>query len=368
MSAETIEQRIQRVQALRLKRMIWGFTNHACTALAVAGLYMGGFLPLAPVMVFFASSILVGTLLVLMLQFGINLRFRDPSLTMAQIIWPVVPTLYVMFFVALPQGRLVFLLLGAGGLMFGTLALNRRQMLTIAWVYWLTYLGLVLLLSWIKPDYVYWPLEAVTLFAYGSVLSIVAYLGSFISHLRQELGARNRDLKLANVELVELATRDPLTSLPNRRTVMEQFEREVARSDRQTSGPKALGISVLDIDHFKRINDTYGHQAGDEILRKVSRTIEAAIRKSDYIGRIGGEEFLIIFPETTPEMTVPAAERIRRAVESLRFDALPEGYRVTVSQGVALHHAGESLESTFKRADEALYQAKNSGRNQVLAA
>lgn len=368
MSAETIEQRIQRVQALRLKRMIWGFTNHACTALAVAGLYMGGFLPLAPVMVFFASSILVGTLLVLMLQFGINLRFRDPSLTMAQIIWPVVPTLYVMFFVALPQGRLVFLLLGAGGLMFGTLALNRRQMLTIAWVYWLTYLGLVLLLTWIKPDYVYWPLEAVTLFAYGSVLSIIAYLGSFISHLRQELGARNRDLKLANVELVELATRDPLTSLPNRRTVMEQFEREVARSDRQSSGPKALGISVLDIDHFKRINDTYGHQAGDEILRKVSQTIEAAIRKGDYIGRIGGEEFLIIFPETTPEMTVPAAERIRRAVEALRFDALPEGYRVTVSQGVALHHPGEPLEFTFKRADEALYQAKNSGRNQVLAA
>ncbi|MFC4257460.1 GGDEF domain-containing protein [Marinobacter lacisalsi] len=368
MSAETIEQRIQRAQALRLKRMIWGFANHGCTALAVAGLYMGGFLPLAPMMVFFASSILIGTLQVLILQFGINLRFRDPSMTMAQIVWPVLPSLYAMFFVALPQGRILFLLLAAGGLMFGTLALNRRQMLTIAWFFWLGYLGLVLLLTWKKPDHVYWPLEAVTLFAYGSVLSIIAYLGSFISHLRQELGARNRELKHANLELVELATRDPLTSLPNRRTVMEQFEREVARSDRQSAGPKALGISVLDIDHFKRINDTYGHQAGDEILRKVSRTIEAAIRKGDYIGRIGGEEFLIIFPETTPDMTVPAAERIRRAVEALRFDALPEGYQVTVSQGVALHHAGEPLESTFKRADEALYQAKNSGRNQVLAA
>jgi diguanylate cyclase (GGDEF)-like protein len=369
MSAETIEQRIQRVQALRLKRMAWGFANHACTTLAVIGLYLGGFLSLAPVMVFLASSILIGTLMVLMLQFGINLRFRDPSMTMPQILWPIVPTLYVMFFVALPQGRIVFLLLGAGGLMFGTLALDRRQMLTIAWLYWLGYLGLVLLLTRVKPDYVYWPLEAVTLFAYGSVLSIIAYLGSFISNLRQELNARNRDLKHANVELVELATRDPLTSLPNRRTVMEQFEKEVARSDRQQSaGPKALGISVMDIDHFKRINDTYGHQAGDEILRKVSRTIEAAIRKGDYIGRIGGEEFLIIFPETTPEMTVPAAERIRRAVEALRFDALPEGYRVTISQGVALYQTGETLESTFKRADEALYQAKNSGRNQVLSA
>ncbi|GGY60180.1 GGDEF domain-containing protein [Marinobacter zhanjiangensis] len=368
MSAETIEQRIQRVQALRLKRMAWGFANHGCTTLAVVGLYLGGFLPLAPAMVFLASSILIGTVLVLMLQFGINLRFRDPSMTMTQILWPIVPTLYVMFFVALPQGRIVFLLLGAGGLMFGTLALNRRQMLTIAWLYWLGYLGLVVLLTWRKPEYVYWPLEAVTLFAYGSVLSIVAYLGSFISNLRQELGIRNRDLKHANLELVELATRDPLTSLPNRRTVMEQFEKEVARSERQSAGPKALGISVLDIDHFKRINDTYGHQAGDEILRKVSQTIEAAIRKGDYIGRIGGEEFLIIFPETTPEMTVPAADRIRRAVEALRFEALPEGYRVTVSQGVALHQTGETLESTFKRADEALYQAKNGGRNQVLAA
>ena len=368
MSAESIEQRIQRAQSIRLKRMIWGFANHACTALAVTGLYLGGFLPLAPVMVFFASSILVGTLLVLALQFGINLRFRDPSMTMFQILWPVVPSLYVMFFVALPQGRILFLLLAVGGLMFGALALNRRQMLTIAWLFWLGYLSLVLLLTWLRPDYVYWPLEAVTLFAYGSVLSIIAYLGSFISHLRQQLGARNRELRHANLELVELATRDPLTSLPNRRTVMEQFEREVARSDRQTDGPKALGISVLDIDHFKRINDTYGHQAGDEILRKVSRTIEATIRKGDYIGRIGGEEFLVIFPETSPDITVPAAERIRRAVEALRFDALPEGYRVTVSQGVALHQPGESLEATFKRADEALYQAKNSGRNQVLAA
>lgn len=368
MSAETIEQRIQRAQALRLKRMVWGFTNHGCTALAVAGLYMGGFLPLAPMMVFFASSILIGTLLVLVLQFGINLRFRDPSMTMVQILWPVIPSLYVMYFVGLAQGRIVFLLLAAGGVMFGALALNRRQMLTIAWLFWFGYLGLVLLLTWRKPDHVYWPLEAVTLFAYASVLSIVAYLGSFISHLRQELGIRNRDLKHANLELVELATRDPLTSLPNRRTVMEHFEREVARIERQCDGPRALGISVLDIDHFKRINDTYGHQAGDEILRKVSRTIEATIRTGDYIGRIGGEEFLILFPDTSPEFTIPAAERIRRAIEALRFDALPEGYRVTVSQGVALHQAGEPLEATFKRADEALYQAKNSGRNQVLAA
>lgn len=368
MSAETIEQRIQRAQSVRLKRMIWGFTNHACTGLAVTGLYLGGFLPTAPMMVFFASSILLGTLLVLILQFGINLRFRDPSMTMVQILWPVVPSLYVMFFVALPQGRIVFLLLAVGGLMFGTLALNRRQMLTIGWLFWLGYLGLVLLLTWLKPDHVYWPLEAVTLFAYASVLSIIAYLGSFISHLRKELGSRNRELKHANLELVELATRDPLTNLPNRRTVMEQFEREVARSERQSPGARALSISVLDIDHFKRINDTYGHQAGDEILRKVSQTIEANIRKGDYIGRIGGEEFLIVFPETTPDITVPAAERLRKAVGALRFDALPEGYRVTVSQGVALHQPGETLEATFKRADEALYQAKNSGRNQVLAA
>ncbi|MFW5824987.1 MAG: GGDEF domain-containing protein [Marinobacter sp.] len=368
MTAETIEQRIQRAQSLRLKRMIWGFANHGCTALAVIGLYMGGFLPLAPVMVFFAGSILIGTVLVLILQFGINLRFRDPSMTMAQLILPAIPSLYVMYFVALPQGRLLFLLLATGGLMFGTLALNRRQMLTIAWLFWLGYLILVLLLGWRAPERIYWPLEAVTLFAYASVLSIVAYLGSFISELRHQLSARNRELKHANLELAELATRDPLTSLPNRRTVMEQFEREVARSERQTPGPRALGISVLDIDHFKRINDTFGHQAGDEILRKVSRTIEATIRKGDYIGRIGGEEFLLIFPDTSPEHAVPAAERIRRAVEGLRFDELPEGYRVTVSQGVALHQSGESLESTFKRADEALYQAKNSGRNQVLAA
>ncbi|SFR66759.1 diguanylate cyclase (GGDEF) domain-containing protein [Marinobacter daqiaonensis] len=366
MSAETIEQRIQRAQSLRLKRMLWGFANHGCTGLAVAGLYLGGFLPLAPVLVFFASSVLISTLMVLILQFGINLRFRDPSMTMAQITLPVIPSLYVMYFVALPQGRILFLLLATGGLLFGALALNRRQMFTIAWLFWLGYLVLVLILTWQAPDRVYWPLEAVTLFAYASVLSILAYLGSFISQLRSELSMRNRELKHANLELVELATRDPLTSLPNRRTVMEQFEKEVARSDRQTEGTKALGISVLDIDHFKKINDTFGHQAGDEILRKVSRTIEATIRRGDYVGRIGGEEFLLIFPDTAPDHAIPAAERIRRAVSALRFDELPESYRVTVSQGVAIHQPGETVENNFKRADEALYQAKNSGRNQVV--
>ncbi len=368
MMAETIEQRIQRAQHLRLKRMIWGFGNHACSAMAVAGLYLGGFLPESVVLVFFAVTVLINTLLVLTIQSGINLRFSDPSMTMAQILLPVIPSLYVMYFVALPQGRLVFLLLATGGLLFGALALDRRQMLTIASLFWLGYLALVLILFVRAPARVYWPLEAVTLFAYASTLSIVAYLGSFISGLRSELGKRNRELKTANLELVELATRDPLTSLPNRRTVIEQLEREIARSERQTSGPKVLGISVLDIDHFKRVNDTYGHQAGDEILRKVSRVLEATVRKGDYIGRIGGEEFLLIFPETIPGNTIPAAERIRRAVAALRFEELPEDYQVTVSQGIAIHQHGESLEATFKRADEALYQAKNSGRNQVLTA
>lgn len=373
MSAESIEPRVleqsvQRAQNLRLKRMFWGFANHGCTLLAVFGLLMTGFLPVEPVVVFIAASILGGTLLVLALQSGLNLRFRDPSMTMLQIIWPIIPSLYVMYFVTLPQGRTIFLLLAAAGVMFGALALNRRQMLIIAATYFLSYVALVLLISLTVPERVYWPMEAMTLFAYASLLSIVAYLGSYISGLREKLSNSNRQLKKANVELVELATRDPLTSLPNRRTVMEQFEKEAARTERQSPVNRALGISILDIDHFKRINDTYGHQAGDEILRKVSHTLESTVRKGDYIGRIGGEEFLLLFPETSPDHAIPAANRIRKAVEALTFDELPDNVRVTVSQGVAIHQPGETVALTFKRADEALYQAKHSGRNRVVAA
>ncbi|WP_339805870.1 GGDEF domain-containing protein [uncultured Marinobacter sp.] len=367
-SAPSIDPQIQAAQNLRLKRMFWGFANHGCTFLVVAGLVVGGFLAIEPVVVFGAASILMGTLLVLTMQSGLNLRFKDPSLTMIQIVWPILPSLYVMYFVTLPQGRTVFLLMAATGIMFGALGLRRHQMLILAGIYYSTYLLLIAALALTYPERVYWPLEAVTLFAYASLLSIAAYLGAYISELRMQLRSSNRQLKTANIELVELATRDPLTCLPNRRTVMEQFEREAARTERYSPGQKALGISILDIDHFKRVNDTYGHQAGDEILRKVSQALENTVRKGDYIGRIGGEEFLLLFPDTSPDHAIPAANRIRKAVEALRFDELPESERVTVSQGIAIHQPGETVAATFKRADEALYQAKNSGRNRVVAA
>lgn len=373
MSAELSESRIeqqsfQSAQNLRLKRMFWGFANHGCTFLIVIALLVSGFLPLEPVIVFTAASILGGTLLVLTLQSGLNRRLRDPSMTMLQIIWPIIPSLYVMYFVTLPQGRVIFLLMASAGVMFGTLALNRQQMLMIAGTYFLSYCLLVMLLTLNAPDRVYWPMEAMVLFAYAALLSIVAYLGSYISALREKIRSSNRQLRKANVELVELATRDPLTSLPNRRTVMEQFDREAARTERYSPVNRALGISVLDIDQFKRINETYGHQAGDEILRKVSQTLEATVRKGDYIGRIGGEEFLLLFPDTSPDHAIPAANRIRKAVEALTFDELPDSVSVTVSQGIAIHQPGDTVAQTFNRANEALHQAKQSGRNRIVAA
>lgn len=196
-------------------------------------------------------------------------------------------------------------------------------------------------------------------FAYVSVLMLVAYLGSYIASLRNKL-------KRQNEKLTELATRDSLTQLPNRRSVMERLEQEKSRFERRNPDNTALCISMLDIDHFKDINDTWGHDAGDAVLCRIGSALQDCMRKGDFIGRFGGEEFVVILPETTLDVAHKAAHRIQQTIAGLEFVELPGGKRVTVSQGLASHCSGESIAETLKRADRALYEAKQAGRNQVV--
>jgi diguanylate cyclase (GGDEF)-like protein len=163
-----------------------------------------------------------------------------------------------------------------------------------------------------------------------------------------------------------LATRDPLTRLPNRRTAMVQLERELGRVDRRRQHNDGLCIGLLDIDLFKRINDRFGHQAGDEVLRRVGTTLCEAMRQGDFVARFGGEEFLLILPETGPAGANAAAERIRDAIECMVLDELPAAVAITVSIGLAVHEPGKRIEETLGLADQALYQAKHLGRNRVV--
>ena len=183
---------------------------------------------------------------------------------------------------------------------------------------------------------------------------------------REELAAINETLRQKNFELHEISIRDSLTGLYNRKHLMETLEKEVNRSQRHSH---SFAFLVIDIDHFKKYNDTYGHLAGDEVLRRLASVFTESIRSSDYAARYGGEEFIIILPETGTEQGVEAAERIRNKVAEEKFGAEGESIKVTISVGVASYpENGEDAESVIRTADAALYEAKELGRNRVALA
>jgi two-component system cell cycle response regulator len=169
-----------------------------------------------------------------------------------------------------------------------------------------------------------------------------------------------------NARLEQLAQTDPLTQLLNRRALTERITAEMERALRYDS---TMALLMIDLDHFKRVNDTYGHLVGDDVLRDVGQLLSDTIRTSDIVARYGGEEFLVLLPETDDAGAESFAERIRFAVEQHLFASvsLPEPLHLTASVGVAVYPAAriESVEDLFARADAALYRAKADGRNRV---
>jgi diguanylate cyclase (GGDEF)-like protein len=161
----------------------------------------------------------------------------------------------------------------------------------------------------------------------------------------------------------ELARTDPLTGLPNRRAIEEWGERAMAQSrSRLTS----FTVLAIDVDHFKQINDRYGHKGGDIALRSMAKALTAMVRKEDLVARLGGEEFVVLLWNEGVERTLITAERIRQIVESLNIYVDDQLIKVTVSGGVAVFQASDTLETVLRRADRALYAAKLAGRNRVM--
>ncbi|WP_338849558.1 diguanylate cyclase [Massilia sp. W12] len=166
-------------------------------------------------------------------------------------------------------------------------------------------------------------------------------------------------------QLSELVREDQLTGSLNRRGLEDVYERETARSERRGT---PLCVAMLDLDNFKKLNDSLGHQAGDGALKHLVRIVKSTLRSMDVIARYGGEEFLILFPETTVEAATTSMMRVQRELTKHFFMHENEKVLITFSAGVALRQPGESQESLLKRADEAMYQAKRTGKNRVVVA
>jgi diguanylate cyclase (GGDEF)-like protein len=173
------------------------------------------------------------------------------------------------------------------------------------------------------------------------------------------------ELETANDKLRALATIDALTQLPNRRVLSERLAFEFARAARYVH---PLSCLMVDVDHFKKVNDTFGHQVGDKVLCEVGAILQKTIRATDLVGRYGGEEFMVILPQTRGADARIAAERLRRAVATLPRES-PDVPEVTVSIGVAAmeQQLASTVDELVHRADQALYKAKAAGRNRVAS-
>lgn len=181
----------------------------------------------------------------------------------------------------------------------------------------------------------------------------------------QEAEVRIHELESKLEQMSELVREDQLTGSLNRRGLDDVFEREVARCERRKT---PLCISMLDLDDFKRLNDTYGHAAGDEALIHLVRVIKETLRSMDVIARFGGEEFLIVLPDSSLGDAIRTITRVQRELTKQIFMYNRQQLLITFSAGVALRKSGEDPAALFKRADEALYQAKKAGKNRVVAA
>lgn len=189
------------------------------------------------------------------------------------------------------------------------------------------------------------------------VLPALAVIAARLSGLRQRLRDQREKLSSALAEVERLATSDELTGLPNRRRMKAQLEYHLALSSRRIM---PVCVAILDIDHFKSVNDEFGHAAGDVVLQNFARLASAELRDTDILGRWGGEEFLLLMPSGCDGIGC-GLERFRNVVRTQCI----EGRAVTFSAGVAQHAPGEDVDALLARADAALYQAKASGRNRT---
>lgn len=305
-----------------------------------------------------------------MIRTGRNLRFADPSMTLAQVSLSILPAYYVMFHSQ--QSRPVFLILIVSAAMYGLFQFRMRDFLVLSLVVIGGYALMIVMLYRFRPAEIHLKIEIFQLFSLTATFLQFSGLGGFIAGLRKkvkihlmELATRNGELEEALQRIEDLAMRDELTGVFNRRFLMETINNEKLRGQRTGS---LFTLCILDVDHFKRVNDQYGHLAGDQVLQEIARVASDALRQTDYFGRYGGEEFAMVLTGTMTEGAIVTAERVRRRIEEIDFSSISPGFRVTASIGIADHKQGENAALTFKRADEALYLAKEGGRNRCVIA
>lgn len=298
-----------------------------------------------------------------LLRTRISERFRDTSLTVQQILAGV--TWAGMSYAISDSQRQISLLVMQVLIIFGIFNLRSGQV-RLVWVYAVCLMAAIMgVMSQVNPVQ-YPPKVELIHFVLASTLTfVVSSLADQMGRMKAKLKSQKQDLETALERIQELATRDELTSVYNRRHMMELLDMQLKRTRR--TGHR-FSIGIIDMDFFKRINDTFGHTVGDEVLRGFAQQAIAVLRETDVLARWGGEEFLLLLPETRVEL---AELTLRRVSDHLAghgvSNAVPE-LRASFSAGLTEYRDGESIGDAIERAERALSQAKENGRNGVVTA
>jgi len=292
---------------------------------------------------------------------GWSRRFADPSLTAFQIGFAITSGAFG-YAQAGPLRGAVFPVLTLI-LMFGMFQLRARVAHGLSLFALLLFGAAMAVMAALRPAAYPPEVEIGHFLTLACMLPAVAVLTAHLSRIRHRLAQQREELARALAQLQAIATRDELTSLPNRRQMQALMDQELLRALRHGHD---FCVALIDLDHFKRINDQHGHAAGDAVLRAFAQAGQAAIRATDVLARWGGEEFVVLLPDTAMPLAMVGMERLRQHVAARPLDAgqgaaLP----LTVSIGLTGHLRGEPLDRTLERADQLLYQAKAQGRDRI---
>lgn len=357
-------------QELRLRRFFLAAGAYAMNSSFVLACWWMGYFPTQAVGIYltFVAAIHLGVYLTI--RTGLNKRLPDPSMTDVQMTVAMLSGLYLMYYAS--DFRSTFLLLGVAMLVFGMFRYKTRGIAYFGAFILACYGAVIGLLLLYRPHEINLKVEALQWIALFVTLAQFSYIAGYIGNLRrklhishQEMAKRNEDLQAALQRISDMAIRDELTGVHNRRYLTERIDEEAYRCARNGG---VFCVCIVDVDFFKKINDVYGHMAGDDVLRKVAATAAGTLRQTDFFGRFGGEEFVMVTTDTDIAGALIVAERVRQKIEQLSFPDLHPELKVTVSIGIAEHVRRTDTAVTFKYADEALYRAKESGRNKCVAA
>ena len=345
-------------QSVRLRRFLLASVTYAICLPLLALACWFGLIARGSALVIAALMVAVNLGLYAVFRTGMNLRFADPSLTGTQVLLANAVLMFAVY--SFDQGRAMVLNLSLVVLTFGVFRFTTREFVKTALQILLLYALVINLLMWSKPETVNVYLEWFQWAGLACLLPLFAMIGGRISRLRERLRSSNEELRSALGAVRQMATHDHLTGLPNRVLFNEELQRALARAERHT---RPVTLFFMDLDRFKNINDTLGHQFGDRVLQEAAKRLSGCVREGDIIARLGGDEFVLLVEELgDPAALTEIARKLLAAVADLGVIDGQE-LNISLSIGICAYPAdGRDAKTLLAGADIAMYRAKEQGR------